>query len=102
MRVRSWQWITQGLRWWAPQRWRPWASDKGPILASPHVSCFVTWLLHCTHRRRFLLVAMLLLCPALPLYPQRTNGPAPVADANAKALQLPLPPKPGWPVSPVL
>ena len=31
---------------------------------------------------------MLLHCPALPLYPRRSNGPAPVAVANAKALPL--------------
>ena len=42
-----------------------------------------------------LLVAMLLRCFALPPYPRRTNGPASVAVANANALQLPLPPKPG-------
>ena len=43
-------------------------------------------------------------CAALPCppYPRRTNGPASVAVANANALQLPLPPKPGCPVSPVL
>ena len=40
--------------------------------------------------------------PWLDPYPRRTNGPALVAVANANALQLPLPPKPGWPVSPVL
>ena len=40
--------------------------------------------------------------PCLDPYPRRTNGPALVAVANANALQLPLPPKPGWPVSPVL
>ena len=40
--------------------------------------------------------------PCLAPYPRRTNGPASVAVANANALQLPLPPKPGWPVSPVL
>ena len=45
---------------------------------------------------------MLLCCHALPLYPQRPNGPALVAVTNANAQQLPLPPKPGWPVSPVL
>ena len=47
---------------------------------------------------------LLCCCIALPcpLYPRRSNGPAPVAVANAKALQLPLPPMPGWPVSPVL
>ena len=44
---------------------------------------------------------MLLHCRALPLYPRRTNGPALVAIANANALQLPLPPKPSWPESPV-
>ena len=66
---------------------------KGPVLASPHACCLVTWLLHCTHGRRpcFLLVAMLLYCPALRLYPWRSNGAAPVAVANAKALHLPLP-----------
>ena len=42
-----------------------------------------------------------LLCLA-PFYPRRTNGPASVAVANANALQSALPPKPGWPVSPVL
>ena len=40
--------------------------------------------------------------PCLAPYPRRTNGPASVAVANANALQSPLPPKPGWPVSPVL
>ena len=50
----------------------------------------------------FLLVAVLLRCRALPLYPRRTNGPASVAVANANAPQLPLPPKLRWPVSPVL
>ena len=33
--------------------------------------------------------------PCLAPYPRRTNGPASVAVANANALQLPLPPKPG-------
>ena len=75
----------------------------GPALASPHACYFVTWLLRCTHRRHpcFLLVAMPLHCPVLPLHPRRSNGPALVAVANAKAPQLPLPPKLGWPVSPV-
>ena len=75
-------------------------AEKGPVLALPHACCFVTWLLHCTHRRRpcFLLVAMPLHCLALPPYPWRSYGPATVAVANAKALQLPLPPKLGWPV----
>ena len=40
--------------------------------------------------------------PCLAPYSRRTNGPASVAVADANALQLPLPPKPGWPVSPVL
>ena len=40
--------------------------------------------------------------PCLAPYPRQTNGPASVAVANANALQLPLPPKPGWPVSRVL
>ena len=40
--------------------------------------------------------------PCLAPYPRRTNGPASVAVANANALQLPLPPKTGWAVSPVL
>ena len=73
----------------------------GPALASPHACCFISWLLCCTHRRRpcFQLVAMLLRCHALPLYPWRSNGRALVAVSNANALQLPLPPKPGWPVS---
>ena len=48
----------------------------------------------------------LLLCCCVavpcPLYPRRRNGPASVAVANANAPHLPLPPKPGWPVSPVL
>ena len=48
----------------------------------------------------------LLLCCCVavpcPYTPRRTNGPASVAVANANAPQLPLPPKPGWPVSPVL
>ena len=76
----------------------------GPALVSPPACCFVSWLLQCTHRKRpfFLLVAMLLRCYALPHYPRRSNGPALVAVANANALQLPLPPKPGWPVSQVL
>ena len=39
--------------------------------------------------------ALLLRCCALPPKPRRTNGPAFVAVANAKALQMPLPPKPG-------
>ena len=58
----------------------------GPALASPHACCFVSWLLHCTHRRPpcFQLVAMLLRCHALPLSPRRSNGPALVAVANAK------------------
>ena len=50
----------------------------------------------------FFLVAMLLRCYALPHYLRRSNGPALVAVANANTLQLPLPPKPSWPVSPVL
>ena len=76
----------------------------GSGLASPHACCFVSWLLHCTHRRHpcFLLVAMHLHCHALPLHPQRSNDPALVAVANANALQLPLPPRPRWPVSLVL
>ena len=76
----------------------------GLALVSPHACCFVSWLLHCTHRKRpcFLLVAMLQGCYALPQYPRRSNEPVLVAVANANALQLPLPPKPGWPVSPVL
>ena len=79
-------------------------NDGGSALASPHACCFVPWLLHCDGQRCpcFLLVAMLLRCFALPPYPRRTNGPASVAVANANALQLPLPPKPGCPVSPVL
>ena len=79
-------------------------NDGGSVLASPHACCFVPWLLHCNGQRChcFLLVAMLLRCFALPPYPRRTNGPASVAVANANALQLPLPPKPGCPVSPVL
>ena len=78
-------------------------AEKGPVLASLHACCFATWLLHCTHRRHpcFPLVARPPHCPALPIYPRQSNGPAPVAVATAKALQLPLPPKPGWPVSPV-
>ena len=76
----------------------------GPALASPRVCCFVTSRLRCTHSRHscFLLVAMLLHCPILPLHPWWSNGPAPGAVANAKALQLALPPKPGWPVFPVI
>ena len=81
----------------------------GPTLASPRACCFVTSRLRCTHRRHscFLLVAMPLHCPILPLHPWRSNGnsalaTAPFAVANAKALQLPLPPKPGWPVSLVI
>ena len=64
----------------------------GPALASPHACCFVAWLP---------LVAMLLCCHVLPLYPRRSNGPPLVAIANANAQQLPMPPKPGWPVCPV-
>ena len=77
---------------------------KRPRLASPHACCFVHLLLLCTHRRRrcFLLVAVLLRCYALPLYPRRTKGPVSVAIANANALQLPVPQKHGWPPSPVL
>ena len=76
----------------------------GRALVSPHACCFVSWLLHCTNGKCpcFLLVAMLPRCHALPPYPRRSHGPALVAVANANALQLPLPPKPGWPVSPVL
>ena len=76
----------------------------GPPLASPHACRFVSWLLHCTHRRHpcFPLVAMLLDGHALPLHSRQSNGPALVAVANANALQVPLPAKPGWPVSPVL
>ena len=76
----------------------------GPALASQHACCFVSWLLQCTHKKRpcFLLVAMLLRCYALPHWPRRSNGLALVAVAYANALQLPLPPKPGWPVSLVL
>ena len=78
-------------------------TETGPALASPHACCFVTWLLCCTHRRHpcFLLVAMPLHCPTFPLYPRRSNGPAPVAVANATTMHLPVPPKPGWLVSPV-
>ena len=67
-----------------------------PPLASPHACCFVTWLLRCTHRMHscFLLVAMPLLCPALPLYPGLPNGPPPVAVANANAHKSTLPPSP--------
>ena len=87
----------------SPQ-WRGYVNDGGSALASPHACCFVPWLLLCDGQRCpcFLLVAMLLRCFALPPYPRRTNGPASVAVANANALQLPLPPKPGCPVSPVL
>ena len=46
-----------------------------------------------------LIVAVLLRCHALPPDPRRFNGPTLVAVANAKALQLPLPPNPGWLVS---
>ena len=43
----------------------------GLALALLHARCFVSWLLHRTHRRRprLLLVAMLLSCYALPHYP---------------------------------
>ena len=44
---------------------------------------------------------MQLHCRALSLQPRWSNWPALVAAANANALQLPLPPNPGWPVSPV-
>ena len=66
-------------------------------LASPHACCFVPCLPLCAGQRSpcFLLVVMLLRCCALPPYPRRTNGPASVAVANANALLLPLPPKPG-------
>ena len=47
-------------------------------------------------------VAMLLRCCALPPNPRRINGAASVAVAKANAMQLPLPPKPGSPVSLVL
>ena len=78
-------------------------SVTGPALAPPHACCFVSSLLHCTHRRRpcFQLVAMPVRRHALPLYSRRSNGPALVAVADANAQQLPLPPKPSWPVSPV-
>ena len=80
------------------------SSTNGCDLVSPHACCFVSWLLLCTHRKRpcLLLVAMLLGCHALPLHSRQPNGPALVAVANATASQLPLPPKPGWPVSAVL
>ena len=70
-------------------------------LASSTACCFVTWLPCSTQRGNlcFLLDAMPLHCPALPLYPPQSNGPASPAVANAKALQLPLPRKPGRPVS---
>ena len=102
--ISCWQWGTWIQGWWTSPRWRKYANNKGPALASLHACCFVPWLLRCSRRKRpcFLLVAMLLRCCALPLYPRRTNGPTSVAVANANALQLPLPPKPGWPVSPVL
>ena len=76
----------------------------GSALVLPHARFFVSWLLQCTHRKQpcFLLVAMLMRCYALPRYPRRSNRPVLVAVANANALQLPLPPKPSWPVSPVL
>ena len=45
---------------------------------------------------------MLMCCYALPPYPRRSNGLALVAVVKANALHLPLAPKPGWPVSPVL
>ena len=41
------------------------------------------------------LACYLVQCHALPSYPRRSNGLALVAVANAKALQLPLPPKRG-------
>ena len=76
----------------------------GPALVSPHACTFVSWLLHSTHRKRpcFLLFATPLQCYALPQYPRRPNEPALVAIANASALQLPLPQKPRWSLSPVL
>ena len=69
----------------------------GRDLVLPHAWSFVSCLLLCTHRTCpcLLLVAMLLHCNTLPLYPRRFNGPALVSVANAKALQLPLPPNPG-------
>ena len=68
----------------------------GPALASPHAGCFISWLLHCTHRSCscLVLVASLLPCFALPHNPRRSDGPALDAVANANALQLPLPPEP--------
>ena len=103
-RGRGRQWITWGHGCWVSPQWRGNVNDGGSALASPHACCFVPWLLLCDGQRCpcFLLVAMLLRCFALPPYPRRTNGPASVAVANANALQLPLPPKPGCPVSPVL
>ena len=79
-------------------------TGTGPELALPHACCFVSWSLHCTHRKCpcLLLLAMLQRCYALLHYPQRFHGLALVAVANAKALQLPLPSKPGWTASPVL
>ena len=75
----------------------------GRALALPHACCFVSWLLHCTHRKSpcFLRFAILLRCYALGHYPGRSNGPLLVAVAKANAPQLPLPPKRGWRVSPV-
>ena len=78
-------------------------TSMGPPLVLPHGSCFDARLPRCTHRKCpcFLLVAMLLQCYALPLYPRQSNGLALVAVANVNALQLPLPPEPSWSVSPV-
>ena len=39
--MRGWQWITWGQGWWTSPRWRKYADNEGPALASPHVCCFV-------------------------------------------------------------
>ena len=97
MRVRNPQWIKWGREYWTYPPWRGYANNGESALASPHACCFVPWLPLCAGRGSpcFLLVAMLLHCCALTPYPRRTNGLASVAVANANALQLPLPPKPG-------
>ena len=71
-------------------------TTEGPLLLRRICAALFLGLL-CAGQRSpcFLLVAMLLRCCALPPYPRRTNGPASVAVANANAMQLPLPPKPG-------
>ena len=68
-------------------------ASPSSISSCAYACCFVSWLLQCCPPRS---CACLLHCRcfAMPCpLPRRYNGPA---------LQLPLPPKHGWPVSPVL